>query len=49
MTAPQVAAVLFAPIGVLSFRDFLKYHRAVEAERVRRIIDAAQRDGRVAR
>lgn len=49
MSAPQVAALLFAPIGVVGLRDFVRYHRQVEARRVRRIIDAAERDGRVSR
>ena len=49
MSAPIVAGILFAPIGIVGLRDFVRYHRAVEAERVRRIISAAERDGRVAR
>lgn len=49
MSAPLVAAVIFAPLGVASVREFVRYHRAVEADRVRRMIDAAERDGRVAR
>jgi hypothetical protein len=49
MSAPQVAALLFAPIGLASVREFVRYHRQVEARRVRRIINAAERDGRVSR
>jgi hypothetical protein len=49
VSAPVVAAIIFAPLAVASAREFLRYHRAVEADRVRRMIDAAERDGRVAR